>query len=173
MKRIFFPVLFLMAVSVFALDNSNLLKNSDFSKLSGKVPALWQCVFPAASCKINTEEGGKKYLSLTRKDKKSPCMIIQRNLQLDNSKKYLFACEVKSGKDESKAMIYVEWRTPGKDGKAIHASVNAKEFSLTEEWNDCAFEIPVRPSDSENPYLVISVADGTLDIRNLQLLEVK
>ena len=173
MKHIFFPALLLMTISVFAQNNSNLLKNSDFSKLSEKVPALWQCVFPTASCNVNTAEDGKKYLSLTKNDKKSPCMLIQRNLQLDNGKKYLFTCEVQSGKDESKAMIYIEWRAAGKDGKAIHASVTAREFSFSEEWSDCAFEIPVRSSNSEKPYLVISVTDGSLNIRNLQLIEVK
>ena len=169
MKSLFSLLLLGAALCGAAAEEVNLLKNADLAKKSGANPLFFQCVTAPGALKILPGDGDSRILSLT-KTNDQPCMVIQRNLPLDGEKSYLASAEVRSSKEDSKCMIYVEWRTPLPDGKFRHQSVNARPIEPGEEWEEILFEIPPRPADAEKPYLVFAVHAGSAEFRHLKVV---
>lgn len=157
-----------VAISRGYAEEVNLLKNAGFAQMQGKNPIGFQCVVAPGGLNISPDEDGIKILKLIKTAPDKPCMVIQRNLPLEQNKTYLFSCEVRSA-DFGKCMIYAEWRSPLPDGKFKHASVNVKAIKPAEKWEEIVFEIGVRPADSEAPYIVLAVNENSVEFRNLKL----
>lgn len=167
-------LLILLGAAIFSIsaEDVNLLKNAGFDQTDGKNPIGFQCVAAPGGLNILQNEDGTKTLQLTKVAPDKPCMVIQRNLPLEQDKTYLFSCEVRST-DLGKCMIYAEWRSPLADGKFKHVSVNAKTIMPNEKWEEVVFEIGVRPVGGEAPYIVLAVSENSVEFRNLKLTGAK
>lgn len=164
-------LLILLGITIFNIsaEDINLLKNAGFSQTEGKNLTGFQCVVAPGGLNILQDEDGTKILQLTKVAPDKPCMVIQRNLPLEQNKTYLFSCEVRST-DLGKCMIYAEWRSPLADGKFKHVSVNAKTITPSPKWEEIVFEIGTRPVDCEAPYIVLAVSENSVEFRNLKLM---
>lgn len=137
----------------------SLIKNGSFDLVAGSAPQFWEMRGNGYSVESGSEGN---FLRLP-----GGTLALQKKLPLQAGKRYTMSALVRSSDADNQLVIYFEWS----DGKKLRSRISPPK-TANSEWSKVELELAF-PDNGRNAYVVLRSVKGTVDFRDVAVVEVK